>query len=77
MPAMSECLASSFASVYSQNIPINQEPHQMFSGHVETIALSSDDINAASLSWCAPFVCLLLYFCLPVLRAVRIRNILK
>ena len=46
MPAMSECLASSFASVYSQKLPINQEHHQMFSGHIEPIALSSDDINA-------------------------------
>ena len=29
---------------------INQEPHQMFSGHIEPIALSSDDINAELMS---------------------------
>ena len=48
--AMSDCLASSFASVFCKEVPIDQEPHQVFDGHIEPISISVDDVKAQLLA---------------------------
>ena len=47
---MSECLASSFASVFSYGIPLYQEPHQVHEGHIEPLKLDTDNVKARLLS---------------------------
>ena len=48
--AMSDCLASSFASVFCKEVPVYQEPHQVFRGHIEPISISVDDVMAQLLA---------------------------
>lgn len=44
--AMSKCLASSFASVFCREVQNNQEPHQLYDGHIDPIHISVDDVKA-------------------------------
>ena len=47
---MSECLASSFSSVFSKRTPTQQEPHQVYPGHIGHINLNVDSVEARLLS---------------------------
>ena len=42
---MSECLASSFSSVYSSNVPLFQEPHQVHTSRITELHFSSVDVH--------------------------------
>ena len=48
--AVSECLASSFASVFCKDIPANQEPHQVYDGHIDTISVTTEEVQTSLLS---------------------------
>ena len=48
--AVSECLASSFASVFCKDIPANQKPHQVYDGHIDTISVTTEEVQTSLLS---------------------------
>lgn len=43
---MSECLASSFCSVYTSLTPTHQEPHQLYGGEIPNLEFSAGDVHA-------------------------------
>ena len=45
--AMAELFASSFASVFSTEIPLNPFPHQVYSGTLSQVSITPDLINSA------------------------------